>query len=77
MLASLWKVDDAATARFMVAFFDAWNPRDPVTRKATGKGVSAAEALRLAQKAVREDKQHPEWKDPKYWAAWVLWGLPE
>lgn len=76
VLASLWKVDDAATARFMTAFFQAWNPRDPASGKPTGKGVAAEEALRLAQKAVREDPTNGTWKDPQFWAAWVLWGPP-
>jgi tetratricopeptide (TPR) repeat protein len=61
VLASLWKVDDAATLAFMKAFYASWNG-----------GRSPAAALRDAQAAVRSQ---PKWSHPRYWAAWVLWGL--
>lgn len=67
VLASLWKVDDEATQALMLKFYERWNPKK-------GKGVSAPQALREAQAHVRS---HPKWADPYYWAAWVLWGLPE
>ena len=35
--------------------------------------LTAGEALHEAQTFVRS---HEKWKAPKYWAAWVLWGLP-
>jgi CHAT domain-containing protein len=75
ILVSLWDVDDAATAFFMREFYGRWRPG----------GVGAAEALRLAQMAVRDHQErsaapgqeaHRPWADPEYWAAWVLWGLP-
>ena len=44
-----------------------WSP-------AEGEGLGAAEALRQAQAFVRG---HEKWKHPYFWAAWVLWGLPE
>lgn len=81
VIASLWNVDDDATALLMKEFYREW---------ATGRGT--AQALRLAQNAVRDHEvtttperpgepaatppQRP-WSDPKYWAAWVLWGLPD
>ncbi|HVG94133.1 MAG TPA: CHAT domain-containing protein, partial [Planctomycetota bacterium] len=69
VLVSLWNVDDAATKALMVAFHDAWKP-----------GVPAARALHAAQIAVR-DEQGPngkrKWENPRYWAAWSLWGLPD
>ncbi len=34
----------------------------------------AAAALRAAQEHIRS---HDKWKHPSYWAAWVLWGLPD
>ena len=34
----------------------------------------AAAALKQAQAFVRSQ---PKWKHPYYWAAWVLWGLPD
>jgi CHAT domain-containing protein len=67
VLCSLWKVDDAATKALMVRFYELWNP-------ATGEGLPAAEALRKAQDFIRSQVR---WKDPRYWAAWVLWGLPD
>ncbi len=67
VLASLWKVDDDATRALMEKFYEQWNPPD-------GKGVGAAVALLRAQAHVRAQ---PEWGHPYYWAAWVLWGLPE
>ncbi len=66
VMASLWKVDDAATSALMKKFYSLWNPRS-----ATTKGISAAAALRQAQAFVRAQ---PKWKEPRFWAAWVLWG---
>ncbi len=65
VVASLWKVDDAATKELMVDFFRRWKA-----------GESTAAALRGAQERMRDDPKGL-FKDPKHWAAWVLWGLPE
>ena len=52
----------------MVKFYELWNPKD-------GKpGLPTAEALRRAQAFVRSQEK---WRHPYFWAAWVLWGLPE
>ena len=51
----------------MKKFYELWNPK-------TGKGIAAAKALKQAQYFIRD---HEKWKHPKYWAAWVLWGLPD
>ncbi len=68
VLVSLWKVDDEATRALMVKFYELWNPRD-------GKpGLPTAEALHKAQEFVRSQ---PKWEHPHFWAAWVLWGLPQ
>jgi len=68
VICSLWKVDDDATRALMTKFYELWNPKD-------GKpGLPTAEALRKAQEYV---KSQEKWKHPYYWAAWVLWGLPE
>jgi len=67
VICSLWKVDDEATKVLMVKFYELWNPKK-------GKGLPAATALRQAQAAVRS---HKRWEHPCYWAAWVLWGLPD
>jgi CHAT domain-containing protein len=68
VICSLWDVDDDATQALMRAFYARWNPKDG------SQGVPPAAALRAAQEEVRSD---PRWKHPAYWAAWVLWGLPE
>jgi CHAT domain len=57
-VASLWNVDDAATARLMSFFYDALND-----------GCGPGAALRTAQLKIRE--QLP---DPYYWAGWVADG---
>jgi CHAT domain-containing protein len=36
--------------------------------------VPAAEALRRAQAHVRAQAK---WRHPRYWAAWLLWGLAD
>ncbi|MFI5403042.1 MAG: CHAT domain-containing protein, partial [Planctomycetota bacterium] len=68
VIVSLWKVDDDATQALMVKFYELWNP------KGGSKGLPCATALRKAQEYVASQ---PKWKDPKYWAAWQLWGLPD
>ena len=60
-LLSLWPVDDDATAEFMRRFF--------TKLKA---GTSQPDALRQTK---QEFRQHPEWSDPRYWAAFVLYGV--
>lgn|GEM_PF-986611 len=61
VIASLWKVDDAATRALMSKFYARW-----------AEGSSPAAALRDAQAFVAS---HSAWKHPHYWAAWTLWGL--
>jgi CHAT domain-containing protein len=51
----------------MVKFYELWNPE-------SGEGLGAAEALRQAQAYVRGQEG---WGHPYFWAAWVLWGLPD
>ena len=68
VIGSLWKVDDEATRALMVKLYELWNPKD-------GKpGLPTAEALEKAQEYVKSQKK---WKHPNFWAAWVLWGLPD
>jgi len=62
VVASLWKVDDAATQALMTRFYE----------NMFG-GMTTAEALSDAQAYIR---QQPEWSAPRYWAAFVLVGLP-
>ena len=58
ILMSLWKVDDEATQILMTNFY-----------KNYLGGMSKQQALRKAQKTVRET---PGFSDPEYWAAFIL-----
>lgn len=60
VIASLWKVDDAATAKLMTSLY----------RRVSG-GESPSSALRGAQIEMAHDEQ---WSSPSYWAAFVLEG---
>src|SRR6266508_2571527 len=62
ILASLWKVDDQATSEFMERFYQGMLGPE---------ALSAAGALRQAQLSVWKQKQ---WREPYYWAAFVLQG---
>jgi CHAT domain-containing protein len=59
--ASLWQVDDAATAALMSRFYQAML-RDK---------LPPADALRVAQNEIRAQKR---WRSPYYWAAFTLQG---
>jgi CHAT domain-containing protein/Tfp pilus assembly protein PilF len=59
--ASLWKVDDAATAELMIHFY-----RGLLVDK-----LPAVAALRAAQARLRRDSR---WSSPYYWAGFVLQG---
>ena len=61
MVASLWKVDDDATAELMKHFY----------REMFENGRSPAAALREAQLKMR---QTTRWQDPYYWAGFVIQG---
>ena len=59
--ASLWKVDDVATAELMRGFY----------RGMLAEGLPPASALRAAQVNMWRQKR---WRSPYYWAAFVLQG---
>ena len=61
VVASLWKVDDEATAELMKRFY----------ANMLQGGMRPAEALRAAQNSIR---QEPQWRAPFYWAAFTLQG---
>ena len=61
VVASLWKVDDAATAELMKHFYS----------NLLQHQMQPAEALRAAQNSIR---QNPKWSSPYYWAAFTLQG---
>ena len=63
-LLSLWKVEDAATAEFMLRYYK---------RLKAGEGRS--DALAAVQKEFRDGATgNGQWKEPYYWAAWQLVG---
>ncbi len=61
VLVSLWSVDDEATAELMGAFYD----------YLLTDQLSPAAALRRAQNTVRETDR---WREPYYWAGFILQG---
>jgi CHAT domain-containing protein len=61
VIASLWKVDDEATAEFMNQFYQAMLRRQ----------LTPTAAL---QKAKQSMQAHPKWNHPYYWAAFVAQG---
>ena len=61
VVASLWKVEDEATAELMKHFYQG----------ILQKGLRPAEALRAAQVEMWKTKR---WKSPYFWAAFVLQG---
>jgi CHAT domain-containing protein len=62
VLASLWKVDDEATAELMSRFY----------RHLLKERMPAAAALRMAQIEIMQARE--QWRAPYYWAGFVLQG---
>ncbi len=61
IVASLWKVDDAATAELMTIFY----------RKMLVENLRPAAALRAAQ---TEMMKQTRWKSPYYWSPFIIQG---
>lgn len=61
VVASLWKVDDRATAELMQHFY----------RAMLQEGLTPAAALRAAKQSMWRERR---WRSPYYWAAFVLQG---
>ncbi|HXS01659.1 MAG TPA: CHAT domain-containing protein [Pyrinomonadaceae bacterium] len=61
VVASLWRIDDRATADIMKRFYEAM----------LKDGMRPAAALRAAQISMSQDKR---WHSPHYWAAFTLQG---
>jgi CHAT domain-containing protein/Tfp pilus assembly protein PilF len=61
VMASLWNIDDRATADQMKYFY----------RAMVGQGMRPAAALRTAQLKMRKD---PRWSSPYFWAAFQIQG---
>jgi CHAT domain-containing protein len=62
VVASLWKVDDRATSELMKRFYEGMLGPE---------ALRPAGALRQAQMSIWKEKQ---WREPYYWAAFVLQG---
>jgi hypothetical protein len=63
IVASLWAVDDEATAAFMTRFYRALERRLPI-----------ADALERARSELRAEAR---WRHPFYWAPWIVVGRGE
>jgi CHAT domain-containing protein/tetratricopeptide (TPR) repeat protein len=63
VVASLWKVDDDATAELMTGFYE----------KMLKGGMTPAAALRAAQAAMSGQRR---WSHPYYWAGFIMQGEP-
>jgi CHAT domain-containing protein len=61
VVASLWRIDDRATAEFMKRFYQAM----------LGEGLRPAAALRAAQVSMWKERR---WQSPHYWAAITFQG---
>ena len=61
VIASLWQIDDRASAEFMKRFYEAM----------LSQKLRPAAALRAAQVSMSHD---PRWRGPHYWAAFTLQG---
>ncbi len=61
VVASLWKVEDEATAALMKRFY----------QRMLQEGLPPAKALRMAQLDLRQQRR---WQSPYYWAAFILQG---
>ncbi len=62
-VASLWKVDDEATAQIITKFYQGLR-----------EGLSKAEALQTAQKAWLQEHPNGRYSHPGYWAPFILIG---
>jgi CHAT domain-containing protein len=61
VMASLWSIDDEATAELMSRFYQAM----------LGRGLRPAAALREAQISLSREKR---WRSPYYWGSFILLG---
>lgn len=64
-IATLWRVNDEASAKLMEVFYGE-------LAKVNQTGISKAEALRRAQIAILKDQKYDQ--QPFYWAAYILIG---
>ncbi|MEL6940488.1 MAG: CHAT domain-containing protein [Cyanobacteria bacterium J06598_1] len=67
VLASLWKVNSKATARFMLNFYQA-------LAKNSSENATMVSKARAVQRAMLSLRGDPDFSAPYYWAAFVLHG---
>lgn len=67
VVATLWRIDDAGTARWMSGFYAQW------ARVGAAAPVDAA-LLARAQRAWLRQHRHGEWGHPRHWAGFVWIG---
>jgi CHAT domain-containing protein len=67
LVVSNWEVNSESTVELMTGMFAALaaNPK-----------LSHGEALQKSMLAMIDNPEHPDWADPKYWAAFVVVGEP-
>jgi CHAT domain-containing protein len=63
-LASLWQINDASTAEFMIKFYQELNHRQ----------ITKAEALRNTQIAFLQESANRDYNRPYHWSAFILVG---
>jgi CHAT domain-containing protein len=63
VVATLWRIDDRATARFMDYFYDC-----------LGQGLGKAEALRVSKEKMMASRRYAH---PYFWSAFILTGEPQ
>jgi CHAT domain-containing protein len=69
VVATDWSIDDEASARLVSFFIDTINESIGASSK-----PDYAVALRQAKREIRNDRDHPQWRHPFYWAPFVLIG---
>jgi CHAT domain-containing protein len=62
VISTLWQIDDESTAELMTRFY----------RAVLIDGETVASALRTAQRSIARERR---WRDPYYWAGFVLQGV--
>jgi CHAT domain-containing protein/Tfp pilus assembly protein PilF len=70
VIASLWSVYDDSTIELMTTFYSLLKD----SQEKSVEPISKATALQLAQIKIMENKEHPKWKHPYYWAPFILVG---
>ena len=67
LVVSNWEVNSESTVELMTGMFAAL---------AADPKLSHGEALQKSMLAMIDNRQHPEWADPQYWAPFVVVGEP-